>query len=152
MRLKPWNIDWVVRNTFRRLTGRKTLEQERQERFLLLREMLCPGESKLVKPGLTPGYFSKLAEDFSVSRIALANGDGSVVAASSPMSIEHSKGILDSISKYAPNAKYLLIKDENRTHIIYPDNGSILVVEAAGSVSPIEMKVLMHKIRKGEGS
>ena len=152
MRLKPWNIDWVVRNTFRRLTGRKTLEQERQERVALLREMLYPGESKLVKPGLTREYFSKLAQDFSISNVALAKRDGSLLAASSTNGLASNQGAFESVLKFIPDAKYLLIKDENKTHVIYPDNGSLLVVEARGSVSPIEMKALMRQIRKGESS
>ena len=150
MRLKPWNIDWVVRNTVRRLTGRKTLEQERQERISLLREMLSPGETKYVKPALTPNYFSKLAHDFNISNVALAKRDGELLAASSQIDISQNKGAFDSISKLIPNAKYLLIKDENKTRIIYPNNGSLLVVEAKGNVSPIEMKLLMRQIKKGE--
>ena len=152
MRLKPWNIDWVVRNTVRRLTGRKTLEQERQERVALLREMLYPGESKVAKPGLTREYFGKLAHDFGISNVTLAQRTGAVVAASSRTDVSQNKGAFDSVSKLIPNAKYLLIKDENKTRIIYPNNGSLLMVEARGSVSPIEMKALMRQIKKGESS
>lgn len=150
MRMKPWNIDWVVRNTFRKLTGKKSLEQERQEKMTLLREMLYPGESRYVKPAFNKQYFNKLAQDFSVSKVALADKFGTILAATSTQDISPEKHAFDSVAKHIPDAKYLLIKGENRTHIVYPDNGSLLVVEAAGNVSPIEMKALMRQIRKGE--
>ncbi|MCK4326978.1 MAG: hypothetical protein KAW41_00720 [Candidatus Diapherotrites archaeon] len=152
MRLKPWNIDWVVRNTFRKLIGKKSLEDERQERMALLREMLYPGETRFVKPAMTGQYFSKLADDFTLSSIVLANRDGSVVAESGRKDIQPEKSIYDSVLKEIPDAKYLLIKGEKSTHVVCPDNGSLVVVEAMGNVSPIEMRALMRKIHKGDNS
>ncbi|MFC2175067.1 hypothetical protein ACFLQ2_04350 [archaeon] len=152
MRLKPWNIDWVVRNTFRKLTGQKTLEAERQERMAMLREMLYPGETRFVKPAMTRQYFSKLADDFTLSSVVLANRDGSVRANSGGKDIHAEKSVFDSVVKEIPDAKYLLIKGEKKTHIVCPDNGSLVVVEARGNVSPIEMKALMRKIQKGNNS
>jgi len=152
MRLKPWNIDWTVRNTFRLLTGGKSLEQERQERMAMLREMLYPGESKFVKPAMTKTYFNKLASDFTVSSIILAKRDGTTIAATGDQTIAHERNILAAVAKEIPDAKYLLIKGNKKTHIIYPDNGSLLVVEAPGQVSPIEMKVLLRRIKQGEAT
>ena len=150
MRIRPWNVDWVVRNTYRKITGKKSLTQERQERMALLREMLYPGESRLVKPAMTQEYFGKLATDFTVSQVALTKRDGTVIASASNKDISAETKVFDSVTKEIPDTKYLLIKGENKTHIVYPDNGSLLVVEADGNVSPIEMKVLMSRIKKGE--
>ena len=152
MRLKPWNIDWVVRNTFRKLTGKKSLEAEREERMAMLREMLYPGESRFVKPGMTQNYFSKLAHDFTLSSVVLAKRDGSVLAKSGNKDITAEKSVYESVLQEIPDAKYLLIKGEKRTHVVCPDNGSLVVVEAQGNVSPIEMRALMRQIRKGEDS
>jgi hypothetical protein len=148
--MKPWNIDWVMKNTLRKVTGKKSLEQERQERMAMLREILSPGDSKLVRPAMNKAYFSKLAEDFTVSSVVYANQDGSVVASNTDRTIDSEKSILDSALKQIPDTKYLLIKGENKTHIVYPNNGSLLVVEAPGNVSPIEMMALLRQIRKGE--
>ena len=150
MRLKPWNIDWVVRNTVRKLTGKRSLEDERQERMAMLREMLYPGETKFVRPGLNKQYFSKLAHDFTLSSVVLAKNDGTVLANSGAGGVDAEKSIFDSVLKEIPDAKYLLIKGEKRTHVVCPDNGSLVVVEAMGNVSPIEMRALMRKIQKGE--
>lgn len=152
MRLKPWNVEWTVRNTLRLITGKKSLEEEREERMAMLREMLYLGSSKFVKPGMTKAYFSKLADDFTVSSIVLAKKSGSTLAASTDKDISAEKNVLQSVLKEIPDTKYLLIKGENKTHIIYPDNGTFLVVEAMGSVSPVEMKALMRQIRKGEST
>ena len=152
MRLKPWNIDWVVRNTFRRLTGKRTLEAERLERMVLLREMLYPGETKLVRPGMTKQYFSKLADDFTLSSVVLAKRDGSVVASNLEKQVNSEKSIFDSVMKEIPDAKYLLIKGEKKTHIVCPDNGSLVVVEAMGNVSSLEMKALMRRIHEGDSA
>lgn len=116
----------------------------------LLREMLYPGESRFVKPSMSQDYFSKLAQDFTVSSIVLAKRDGETIAANGNKSASVEKSIFDSVLKDIPDTKYLLIKGENKTHVIYPDNGSLLVVEAPGNVSPIEMKALMRQIRKGD--
>lgn len=147
MRMKSWNIDWAVRNTFRKLRGEDSLEKERQERMAMLREMLHPGETKHVKPGLTAAYFGKLAHDFAVSSVSLTKRNGSMLASSGKKDTSTESRVFDSVTSQLPGTKYLLIKCENKTHVIYPDNGSLLIVEAAGNVSPIEMKALLRKVR-----
>jgi len=152
MRFKPWNIDWTLRNTFLKITGRKSLAKERKERMVLLREMLYPGESKPIVPALTNNYFSKLSQDFALSSVSFAENNGKMIASSGRKDIVLEKGVYDSVAEQIPDTKYLLIKSENRTRIIYPDNGSLLIVEAAGNVSPIEMKVLLRKAKEGKSA
>ena len=152
MRIKPWNIDWTLRNTFLKITGRKSLSAEREERITLLREMLYPGESKPLRPSLSKDYFGKLSQDFALSSVSLANRDGEMIASSGRNDITIEQDVFSSVTKSIPDTKYLLIKGENKTHVIYPDNGSLLVVEAAGNVSPVEMKVLLRKVKKGESA
>jgi hypothetical protein len=152
MRMKSWNIDWAVRNTVRKLRGETSLEAERQERMAMLREMLHPGETTHVKPGLTAAYFGKLARDFALSSVSLTKRNGSMLASSAKKDASTESRVFDSVSSQLPGAKYLLIKCENKTHVIYPDNGSLLIVEAAGNVSPIEMKALLRKVRGRDNS
>jgi hypothetical protein len=148
MRLKPWNLNWEVRNFFRRISGRKTLEDERLERMMMLREMLAPGQSRAVKPGLTEDYFSKLADDFTVNNLTLAKKSGSVVASSGKGEklAQEASAIFKAVESKIPDASLVMVKTKDRVEVVAPNNGSLVVVDSPGSISPIEVRALLKRI------
>lgn len=145
------HLHWDMRNFFRRLTGRKTLEEERLERMLMLRELLAPGITKAVKPGLTKQYFEKLADDFALDKLAVLRRDGSFVTANVDDlgDAANATMMFEAVKKQFPDAELVLIKRDHKTEVVAINNGNLIVVETEGSFSPIEMNSIIKRVRKG---
>ncbi len=150
MRIKPWNLKWDIDNVIRKLTGKKSLEKEREERMKSLRELMVPGSVRVMRPSMTTGYLEKLAEDFSLSSLTLekANG-GKVVSSLGDSSPKASASLFQSVAQALPDARYMVVRGQGKTHVFYPNNGHIFVIETEGTLTGAELSALARKVEKG---
>ena len=61
---------------------------------------------------------------------------------------EVAKEIYHEIKEQLPNTKYLLIKSEDKVHVVYPQGNLLYIIEAPGMVLPIEAKMLAKQANK----
>jgi hypothetical protein len=151
MRLKPWNIRWNVKNLVRKLTGGKSLECERAERMQALRELMVPGSVRMVKPAMTRAYFDKLADDFALYSLTVektSEGKAVVSSLEDPSKVK-GLGLFSKVASELPGARYMVVKSGDKTHVFYPNNGHVFVIEAEGNVSPSELYALALRANKG---
>lgn len=152
MKISVRDLKWSMKNFFRGITGRKTLEQERRDRLLYLREILIPPEQKPVPPSSSKEYFDYLAKTFSLDSITVSQKDGSVLASNMDNAFKDSitkSSLFEYISAEIPDTKYLLIKGDDKVHVIFRNNGKFFMVEAPGDISPIELRSLIRKSNEG---
>lgn len=149
MRIKPWNLKWDIDNLVRKLTGKKSLEAEREERLKALRELMVPGSVRVMRPSMTMAYLDKLAEDFSLRSITLEKADGGTVVSSLAGESAPDAGLFRHVAEALPAARYMVVKSEGKTHVFYPNNGHIFVIEADGPLTSAELNALALKVDEG---
>ena len=148
MRIRHRDIRWNIRNIMRKITGRKTLAQEREERMKNLMELLLRPDTTVFKTSTPEEFMSHLAKDFTVSSIVVAKKNGSIIAsneADAASSAARGSSLYDYISSHLPNTKYLLIKSEDKVYVVYPKEEVLYIVEASGEISSVEMKALARR-------
>ena len=149
------DLSWTLANLARRLMGRKTLEQERAERMNYLKELLVVPEVDIIPPSAGKKYFNKLVDEFTVSSLIVAKSDGSVVASSDDNGFSQAvKGssLFEYISAELPDAKYLLIKNDEKVYAIYPHNDLLYIIQTTGTINPLELRALVQQADKGVAS
>ncbi|MBN3036962.1 MAG: hypothetical protein JW834_00775 [Candidatus Diapherotrites archaeon] len=143
------DLAWTATNMYRRLTGRKTLEQERMERMTYLRELLYVPREKPIHPAMSKRFFERLAQDFAFDSVVCAKRDGSVLAASNDDAFKaavRNTSLFEFVASELPDASYMMIKTGDKVHAVYPNNGHLFMIEADGNVSPVEMHSLAKRL------
>ncbi len=136
-------LGWHLRNALRRLSGKKTLEEERLDRLMGIRRRLDHGEVDRRDP------MYHLITDYSLDSIVISKFDGTVIIGNGGSRIETVNGsaLFEYVKNKLPDVSYLMVKTKKGTRVIYTDGEYIYIARAPGYVSPLEMKLIARKVR-----
>jgi hypothetical protein len=141
-----------LKNVMRKLTGRKTEEEEREERVSYLSGILVKppeaGTSK-TKPTTAKEFISLVAENFTITGISVLKADGTELLSvgsiepPSPATFRFVK------SEVPADTRYLLMKGERYTYIIYKEDDLFYIIRTPGRISGVELQIIAKKLNAG---
>jgi hypothetical protein len=143
----------VLKNVMRKLTGRKTEEEEREERISYLSGILVkPPETagmRKTKPATAREFISLVAENFTITGISVLKADGTELLSVGPVEPPSTATFRFVKSEVPKDTRYLLMKGERDTYIIYKEDDLFYIMESPGQISGVELQIIAKKLNAG---
>lgn len=132
------------------IVGKKTQNQKEREKVDMLREIIMKkAREKAIK---MDQYAKYLADDHYVGDITVSKIDGDMVLSTQekayPNAVKGSS-IYEYIQSEFPEAKMIVVKDDEGYKNIYRHNNKIYNIESDGELSSIEMRRIAQRMDEG---